>query len=206
MILPAKIAMMTLHSMFEETSRRYPNNVAATFNSGIAKEHTTYQDLDSRASKVGEFLGILCEGQEVIAIYSKQSIGLVACILGVLRCGSCFAPVDLNWPPDMICKFFLKLKINLVLVDKELLEPFQSISSHWNTSFPIESRVELITNRVLDANGFILARKVFPFKGDRENKEPLDLAYIMQTSGTTGEAKAVKVPHKCIVPNITDLR
>ena len=198
--------MMTLHSMFEETCRRYPNNVAATFNCGIAKEHSTYQDLDSRASKVAEFLGILCEGQEVIAIYSKQSIGLVASILGVLRCGGCFAPVDLNWPPDMICKFLLKLNISLVLVDKDLLESFESISSYWKANFPMESRVELITNQVLDANGFILARKVFQLKGDKENREPLDLAYIMQTSGTTGEAKAVKVPHRCIVPNITDLR
>ena len=130
----------------------------------------------------------------------------MACILGVLRCGSCFAPVDLNWPPDMICKFLLKLNINLVLVDKDLLESFQNNSLQWKTNFPGEFKVELITNQNLDASGFILARKVFEFKGDTENKEPLDLAYIMQTSGTTGEAKAVKVPHKCIVPNITDLR
>ena len=197
---------MNLHSMFEETSRRYPNNFAATFNSGIANEHTTYRELDSRASKVAEFLGILCEGKEVIAIYSKQSIGLVACILGVLRRKSCFAPVDLNWPPDMICKFLLKLNVSLVLVDKDLLESFQNISSQWKTNLLSESKVELITNQVLDANGFIIARKLIEFKGEIENKEALDLAYIMQTSGTTGEAKAVKVPHRCIVPNITDLR
>lgn len=192
--------------MFEETSRRFPDKIAATFNSGIAKEHTTYRELDAHASKVAEFLDILCEGQEIIAIYSKQSIGLVACILGVLRCESCFAPVDLNWPPDMICKFLLKLNVSLVLVDKDLFESFQKCSLQWKTRVPRESRVELITNQVLDSNGFILARKLFEFKGDIENKEPLDLAYIMQTSGTTGEAKAVKVPHRCIVPNITDLR
>ena len=198
--------MMTLHSMFEETSRRYPDNIAATFNSGITKEHTTYRELDACASKVAEFLGILCEGQEVIAIYSKQSIGLIACILGVLRCESCFAPMDLNWPPQMICKFLLKLNVSLVLVDKDLLESFKNVSSQWKTTFPRESKVELITNQSLDASGFIVARKLFEVKGDTENKEFLDLAYVMQTSGTTGEAKAVKVPHKCIEPNITDLR
>ena len=100
--------MMTLYSLFEETSRRYPHNVAATFNSGITREHTTYRELDARASKMADCIDVLCEGQEIIAIYSKQSIGLVACVLGVLKCGSCFAPVDLNWPSDMVCKFFAK--------------------------------------------------------------------------------------------------
>lgn len=198
--------MMTLHSLFEETSRRYPNNVAATFNSGIVKEHTTYRELDARASKVADCLNNLSEGQEIIAIYSKQSIGLVACVIGALKCGSCFAPVDLNWPPDMICKFLLKLNVSLVLVEKDLLESFQNILLQWKTYFPRKLKVELITKQDLDASGFILARKVFEFNGDTENKEPLDLAYIMQTSGTTGEAKAVKVPHKCIVPNVTELR
>lgn len=33
-----------------------------------------------------------------------------------------------------------------------------------------------------------------------------DLAYVLHTSGTTGLPKIVKVPHKCIVPNIVHLR
>ncbi len=35
---------------------------------------------------------------------------------------------------------------------------------------------------------------------------PSSLAYILTTSGTTGEPMTVKVPHCCIVPNIIDLR
>ena len=33
-----------------------------------------------------------------------------------------------------------------------------------------------------------------------------ELAYVMTTSGTTGVPKIVRVPHRCIVPNIIDLR
>lgn len=33
-----------------------------------------------------------------------------------------------------------------------------------------------------------------------------DLAYVLHTSGTTGLPKIVKVPHKCILPNILQLR
>lgn len=33
-----------------------------------------------------------------------------------------------------------------------------------------------------------------------------DLAYVLHTSGTTGPPKTVRVPHKCILPNILHLR
>lgn len=198
--------MVTLNSMFENTSRCFSSNVAVTFNSGIATEHKTYRELDVQASQVADFMGSLCERQEIIAIYSKQSIGLVACILGVLKCQSCFAPIDLNWPPEMVCKFLLKLNVSLVLVHEDLLETFQKFLSQWKTHLPSGCQVELIRNQALDAKGFLLVRKPFELKGDTINAECLGLAYVIQTSGTTGEAKAVKVPHRCIVPNITDLR
>lgn len=198
--------MATLTSLFENTSRFYANNIAVTFNSGMATEHITYRELDAQASQVADCLGTLSEGQEIIAIYSKQSIGLVACLLGVLKCEGCFAPIDLNWPQDMVCKFLLKLNVNLVLVDKDLLEKFQKSLSLWKGLLPSGCHFEINRNQVLDTNGFLLVRKPFEFKEDTTNTESLGLAYVMQTSGTTGDAKAVKVPHRCIVPNITDLR
>lgn len=39
---------------------------------------------------------------------------------------------------------------------------------------------------------------------DIQQREPL--AYVLHTSGTTGRPKIVKVPHRCIMPNITHLR
>lgn len=198
--------MEPLNSIFENISRCYSSKIAVTFNSGVITEHITYGELDAQAFQVAEFLDTLCEGGKIIAIYSKQSIGLMCCILGVLKCGSCFAPIDLNWPPDMVSKFLLNLNVSLVLVDKELLEEFQKSLSQWKTHLQSGCQVELISNQALDANGFLLVRRTFELKGDTECAESLGLAYVMQTSGTTGEAKAVKVPHRCIVPNITDLR
>ena len=197
----------TLDSMFENSSRSRPNNIAVAFNSGTTRKHATYEELDVQASKVADFLGTLCEEQEVIAVYSKQSIGLVACILGVLRHKSCFAPIDLNWPPDTICSFLSKLNVSLVLVDKELLESFQSCLLPWKHG---SAGHECIRNEVLDANGFLLVRKLLGVKQDSPRQDAAytqspSLAYVMQTSGTTGDPKAVRVPHRCIVPNITDL-
>lgn len=198
--------MATLDSMFDQTSRCYGNNIAVTFNSGSIQEHTTYQELDLQASKIAEFLETLCEGQETIAIYSKQSTGLVSCILGVLKSGNCFAPIDLNWLPDVICKFLLKLNVDLVLLNEELHDSFQKCLLQWKTHLFSGSKVEFVRNQGLDGCGFVLVRRVREFKGGRVSAECQGLAYVMQTSGTTGDAKAVKVPHRCTVPNITHLR
>jgi len=199
--------MDTLDSMFEKSARCHPSNIAVTFNSGNTEEHVTYQELDLKASQVAEFLNTLCEDHEVIAVYCKQSIGFVACILGVLKHKSCFAPIDLNWPPNAICSFLSKLNVSLVLVDKELLEPFQQCLLEWSHRSSRDYEVKVIKNEILDANGFLLVKMAnVQLEALHVNNKSLSLAYIMQTSGTTGEPKAVKVPHRCIAPNITDLR
>ena len=198
--------MGTLDSMFEKSARSFPGNIAVTFNSGTSKQHVTYQELDVQAFKVVEFLRSLCEKREIIAVYSQQSVGLVACILGVLRYQSCFAPIDQNWPPEAICSFLSRLNVSLVLVDKEFIEPFQKCVSQWKNSIPShDCKIELIRSEVLDANGFLLVRKLPSIDPEVVKNNSLGLAYVMQSSGTTGDPKAVKVPHSCIIPNIADL-
>ena len=57
----------------------------------------------------------------------------------------------------------------------------------------------------------LAAASVADHKGTEQSqaKDPTgqeDLAYVLHTSGTTGLPKTVRVPHKCIVPNILHLR
>ena len=198
--------MATLDALFDATSRSFGSYVAVTYNSGSMREHITYNELVVQASKVEDILETLCERQETIAIYSKQSISLVSCILAVLKSRNCFAPIDLNWPPDMIRKFLLKLSIHLVLLEEELRESFEKCLLQWKPFLPSGSKVEFVCDQVLVNSGFILLRWQDELREGKENSEDQGIAYVMQTSGTTGEAKAIRVPHMCIVPNITDLR
>lgn len=198
--------METLDSIFENSARSNFNNIAITFNSGSTKEELTYREVNVKACKVAEFLKTVCEKHETVALYSKQSIGCVVSILGVLKNKGCFAPVDLQWLPETMCNFLSNLNVRLVLVAKELLESFQECLRRSKHSLAKDYQFEVEENAALDMNGFVLVRKLLDFKRAAVSAEPLDLAYVMQTSGTTGEPKAVKVPHRCIVPNVTDLR
>lgn len=75
----------------------------------------------------------------------------------------------------------------------------ETISTQWQQS-------RIFCDQVLVNSGFILLRWQDELREGKENSEDQGIAYVMQTSGTTGEAKAIRVPHMCIVPNITDLR
>ena len=197
--------METLSSLFHRSCHLYRSkNVAVTFAPRDEKsEHITYQEISTRSSEVAAFLRTLCEGAQAIAVYSKQFTGLIVCLLGVLEAGCHFAPIDITWPPLMACRFLSQLNVGYVLVDGQLFGSFQKVLSCWKTLLSTESRFEIIRDGTLDANRFLLVQRS---NDSQVNAESMGLAYVMQTSGTTGEPKAVKVPHNCIVPNITDLR
>ncbi|EEC14715.1 peptide synthetase, putative, partial [Ixodes scapularis] len=58
-------------------------------------------------------------------------------------------------------------------------------------------------------NAYVLLAEPHKPRADSEEATPVPghrIAYVMQTSGTTGEPKTVQVPHRCIVPNILHLR
>ena len=196
----------TLYSVFEKSALSFPMNIAITFNSGPIQQHSTYQEVDKQASRIADYLGSRFDKQNVIAVYAKQSTELVACLLGILKHGSCFAPISLNWPPGVVCRFLSKLSVSEILVDKTLVENLQKRMTEWDRNQPSHGcKFEFIANEAVHVNGFTLLRKQPSISVEAEKINSLDLAYIMQSSGTTGEPKAVKVPHCCIVPNIADI-
>ena len=198
--------METLHSMFEKSACSFAANIAITFNSGAIQHHLRYQELDRKASRLADSLASLIGKRKVVAVYSRQSIELVVCLLGILKNGSCFAPIDVDWPPEVVFRFLSKLSVNHILVEKKLGENFKSLLEWRQSSAFHDNKFELIANEVLDSNGFMVAKKISSIALESETSNSLGFAYIMQSSGTTGEAKAVKVPHCCIVPNIIDIR
>ena len=198
--------METLHSMFEKSACSFAANIAITFNSGAIQHHLRYQELDRQASTLADSLASLIGKRKVVAVYSRQSIELVVCLLGILKNGSCFAPIDVDWPPDVVFRFLSKLSVNHILVEKMLVENFKSLLEWKHSPAFHGNKFELIKNEVLDTNGFMFAKKISSIVLEAETSNSWGLAYIMQSSGTTGEAKAVKVPHCCIVPNIIDIR
>ena len=195
----------TLHNLFKKCGLKFQRNVAVTFDDGEKQEHTTYEVLAGRAAEISSFLVALCEGEQAVAVYSNQHSAFVACLLGVLQLSCAFAPIGTDWPPMTAYRFIKSLSITSILVDTELLGKFQEMLSIWETALPKGNRFKFFRNEVLIRNGFVLL-KLAGKEVVVRTRSAFPLAYIMQTSGTTGEPKTVKVPHTCIVSNVSNLR
>jgi non-ribosomal peptide synthetase component F len=88
-----------LHTLFEEQTRLYPDNIAIKFES----EEISYQDLDNQSSLLANFLrsnGV--ETGDKVCIFLERSIKMMVGILGILKSGAAYVPIDPKTPLERI--------------------------------------------------------------------------------------------------------
>jgi aspartate racemase len=161
--------------VLEERAKASPNAVAIIHDN----ERLTYAELNSRANRLARYMRI-SPGATVV-IYMERSIEMVICELAILKAGGVYVPVDPSDPKPR-SEFMLEdSHASLILVKK----PPSGLQ------LPDECRmVCLETEReAIDRlEGGDLA----------EGPSLKDTAYIMYTSGSTGQPKGVRVPHRGI--------
>ncbi|GLC32289.1 amino acid adenylation domain-containing protein [Clostridium omnivorum] len=163
----------TVQELFEEQALKTPNKVALEF-----KEITlTYRELNERSNQIANYLKEKGIGKKsIVGIMETHSIELLISILGVLKAGAAYLPIDPSYPIE---------RINYMLED--------SGSSMLITNFKDESGIKI--------NGTIA--DIAYINLDLYSKENLtkvndlnDLAYIIYTSGSTGKPKGVMLEHQ----------
>jgi amino acid adenylation domain-containing protein/non-ribosomal peptide synthase protein (TIGR01720 family) len=191
----------TIHQLFEEQVEKNPDNVAlhgcmaAWLHGGI---HITYCELNERSNQLACLLkekGI--HPDSIVGIMIERSIEMVLGMLGILKAGSAYLPLDPEYPEerkqymlkDSGAKILLTLPglsekyEKLLIVNCQLLmaneEPYRR---RFNTP-PKEANS--INNYQLTINNLQLKRA--------------SLAYIIYTSGSTGKPKGVIVEHASLV-------
>lgn len=191
----------TLIDLFNSARSKYPKNIAIHFINEEEQERLTYKELDYFATRITTCLQRRGTLDNVIGVFSRQSPKLIALLLGILKIPAAFAPVGLEWPSKMAADFVKSLHsvIQAVVVQNELVENFNNIVQLLNANTKV--RFARVEDKFLATFGFA----VFVNTDECTVGFVQNLAYVMQTSGTTGSPKTVQVPHKCIVPNVTSL-
>ncbi|HEX3131437.1 MAG TPA: amino acid adenylation domain-containing protein, partial [Thermoanaerobaculia bacterium] len=86
----------SLHGWIEEQVRRTPDAPAVTFEG----ETLTYRELDERAGRLADALGD--RPDELVGISAERSLELVVGLLGILKAGAAYVPIDPGYPADRI--------------------------------------------------------------------------------------------------------
>ncbi|KTD35224.1 non-ribosomal peptide synthetase [Legionella moravica] len=168
-----------LPTLFEEHVANSPNHTALILND----EKMTYSELNAKANQLAHHLRQLSGNKKMmVALCMKPSFDLFISILGILKAGSTYIPLDPDNPVSRIRFILEDTNADVILTQSSELKLFDSIKSRkWCFD---QQRSEL--NHYSTNNPTAL-------------NQPDDLAYIIYTSGSTGTPKGVMITHSNVL-------
>ena len=166
----------SLVDLFSEQVCRSPDSMAAISDA----DSLSYEGLEARSNQIA--YALLDEGVvkgSIVGLCMERSIDVVASILGVLKSGAAYMPIDDRFPSERKRYLIENSEANFILVDSP------------ESDIPECPKAQLIClNEIAQTHA----------KARPENPEiaidPSDLAYVIYTSGSTGQPKGVEVPHR----------
>jgi amino acid adenylation domain-containing protein len=169
----------TISEIFSLQVARTPDSVAVI--SGDRK--LTFRELDRRSSVLAAHLQALGAGPEtVIGIAIERSEALLIGLLGILKSGSAYVPLDPDFPAERLSWILEDSAMRMIV-----------------TSGTTQTRLALnsSTLELIDAESFSDADS--PLLSPLSRASGSNLAYIMYTSGSTGKPKGVMVENRNVV-------
>ncbi|MEM8809424.1 MAG: AMP-binding protein, partial [Cyanobacteria bacterium P01_G01_bin.38] len=180
--LPPRWPPRCLHQRFEQQAEQTPERVALI----VEDQRLTYRELNRRANQLAHHLQQLGAGPEVIvALYLERSPELLITLLAILKAGSAYLPLDPTWPASRVTCQLKDAKAPILVTQQQLL------------SHGIEGPDQVVCLG-RDRAGLLLQSTANPMSA----VTPANLAYILYTSGSTGQPKGVAVEHRQLLTYI----
>ncbi|XP_029988836.1 beta-alanine-activating enzyme isoform X1 [Sphaeramia orbicularis] len=215
---------MTLQELVAQAASVHRDRTAVTYCSSVSGKWSSllYGDLSTLAEELSCIFKQSCSSSKgVIGLYCSDDLFVPVWILGILQCPAAYVPLDPDAPGLLSTRVIHQCGLKYCAVQTDLLKKFQETLIKYIVVEVCEElpkfqltliRVEPLpvskqnegTERIraLTVSGADLTDSSAAVKDTMK----VDLAYVLHTSGTTGIPKIVRVPHKCILPNILHLR
>jgi amino acid adenylation domain-containing protein len=167
-----------VHERFAAQAARSPEALAATFGG----ESVTYASLEARANRLANRLRRMGVGVEArVGIAVERSLDMVVGLLGILKAGGAYVPLDPSDPRDRLAFMVEDSGVSVLLT----LE-------RWLPGLPVQG----VRVLCLDRDGADIAGE--SGLGPESGVTGDNLAYVMYTSGSTGQPKGVAISHRAV--------
>ena len=169
----------TVAQLFEAQAEQTPNAVAVVFEG----QTFTYRELNQRANQLAHALRSLDVGPgTLLGVYLEHSLETMIALLGVLKAGAAYVPLDTQHPASRTAFMLSNAGISILLTQESLLDRISDqvsiaicLDSDWENSISFEST-----------------------ENPSPQAKPSDPAYVIYTSGSTGTPKGVEISHAAL--------
>jgi amino acid adenylation domain-containing protein/non-ribosomal peptide synthase protein (TIGR01720 family) len=166
----------TIPQLFEAQVKTTPDAVAVSFE-GVS---LTYRELNERANRVAHYLEELnLESEALIGVFMKRNINMIVALLGVLKAGCAYVPLDPSYPTERLRFMLDDANLSVVLTEEKL---FQQLPDFEGQLVSVDGPE---TEKALSSDPAV--------KGTGES-----LAYVIYTSGSTGIPKGISIVHRAV--------
>ncbi|PPA82420.1 non-ribosomal peptide synthetase [Brevibacillus laterosporus] len=169
----------TIHQLFEEQVEKNPNQVALVFK----EEKLTYGEVNAKANQLAHVLrkkGV--QPDDVIGLITERSLEMIIGILAIYKAGGAYMPIDPTYPTERVQYMLQDNQTQFLLVQKQEMLPAS-----------YQGEVLFLTQESC-------------MDEEVSNLPPTNqaqaLAYMMYTSGSTGEPKGILTTHQNIIKTV----
>jgi natural product biosynthesis luciferase-like monooxygenase protein len=169
----ADVESLGIHELFHRQADATPEAVAVR----CEGQSLTYKELDERANALAEQLIASGAGADsLVGVHVDRSVELMVAVIGVLKAGAAYVPLDPSYPADRIAYMVEHAKLTATVSRGPLKRLLPSAAPH-----------------VIDVDTVTAPSTVRP---SAIATDPDSLAYVIYTSGSTGRPKGVMVEHR----------
>lgn len=169
----------TLVSQFQQQVTRIPHQPAVEFET----QRLTYAELEAQANQLAHYLMKQGVGPgTTVGLLMTRSLPMVVALLGVLKAGAAYLPIDPAYPAERTAFMVADGQVAVLLTQASLRD---KVPPGIARVIGLEDHAEAIAQASTTAPDVAL--------------QPEDLAYILYTSGSTGQPKGVMVEHRNVL-------
>jgi fengycin family lipopeptide synthetase D len=168
----------TIVQLFEEQVEKTPDKVAVVFEGRTL----SYRELNEQSNQLGHYLRDTyhIRPDDIVAIQLERSEWMVVAILGILKSGGAYLPIELDLPGARVAYMLEDSAAKVLLTDEQTW----AVSSGQASLLPV-LRVDQIDSDCFHNPGAI--------------NNSWNLAYVIYTSGSTGQPKGVLIEHQSVI-------